>query len=542
MNRKKAIRNFAVLFVVVLLLLTFFSNTIMNYSLPEVETVPVGSGSVSQKVRCQGSVEVSNDVEITVTGSRKVKEVLVENGDQVTEGQVLITFEEEENSELQNAKETLEEMERNYKKSHMETSTDYTDDELAIKDAEESLAEAKTALEKARADEVALASAQNEVTAVQAQVDAKKQELSNLNVEAGSYPTLESYYEYVAVVETLQEELETAQAELALLTEETAIAVKQAEVDEIAANLAVAQSQVDAMAYVPDIHGRIAQTQADLDALNDQLTEKLTRVSELSAETSVKDAEATVKARQQTLDSLKRTFSQKLEEAALQKQKDEMDEAATVEALQKQRDLVKKLEEKNDFVDVKAKATGLISGITVKAGDEVTAETPLAYIQREDSGFVLTASVTKREADLLRVGNDAEVENVWGSEVYATVRSIRADPSNPNQSAIVKFDIRGDVMSGETLQLAVGEKSGRYDTVVPNNAVKDDADGKYVYVVKVRSTPLGNRYVVKRVKVEVTASDTANSAISGDISEWDNVVTNASKPLDNGQQVRLTEK
>ena len=60
-------------------------------------------------------------------------------------------------------------------------------------------------------------------------------------------------------------------------------------------------------------------------------------------------------------------------------------------------------------------------------------------------------------------------------------------------------------------------------------------------MVKVRATPLGNRYIVKKVKVEVVASDTINSAIQGEISEYDNVITNSSKPLDNGQQVRLSD-
>ena len=105
----------------------------------------------------------------------------------------------------------------------------------------------------------------------------------------------------------------------------------------------------------------------------------------------------------------------------------------------------------------------------------------------------------------------------------------------------MKFSVKGNVQVGETLQFAVGDKSNKYDTVVPNGAVKEDTDGNYVYVVKVRATPLGNRYIVKKVKVEVVASDTINSAIQGEISEYDNVITNSSKPLDNGQQVRLSD-
>ena len=37
-KRKDRIKNIAIIFLVIMLLLTFFSNTIMNYSLAEVET------------------------------------------------------------------------------------------------------------------------------------------------------------------------------------------------------------------------------------------------------------------------------------------------------------------------------------------------------------------------------------------------------------------------------------------------------------------------------------------------------------------------
>ena len=90
--------------------------------------------------------------------------------------------------------------------------------------------------------------------------------------------------------------------------------------------------------------------------------------------------------------------------------------------------------------------------------------------------------------------------------------------------------------------LSVGEKSLKSETVVPNNAVKEDSDGKFVLVVNVKGTPLGNRYTVQKKKVEVVARDSAHSALKGEIQPYDNVVTNASKPLENGMQVRLTEE
>ena len=79
-NRKHIVKKAAVIFLVAMLILTFFSNTIMNYSLPEVATEPVTTGTVSNKVRGQGTVETNSDLDVTVSGARVVKEVKVEAG------------------------------------------------------------------------------------------------------------------------------------------------------------------------------------------------------------------------------------------------------------------------------------------------------------------------------------------------------------------------------------------------------------------------------------------------------------------------------
>ena len=130
--RKKAIKRFAVIFTVILLLLTFFSNTIMNYSLPEVSTTTVSGASVQQKIRCEGEVEACKDKEINVSGESVVKEVLVESGDHVKKGDVLVTFDEEENTDLKKAEDDLKDMERDQAKNELELPKDYTDTLIGI--------------------------------------------------------------------------------------------------------------------------------------------------------------------------------------------------------------------------------------------------------------------------------------------------------------------------------------------------------------------------------------------------------------------------
>ena len=133
------------------------------------------------------------------------------------------------------------------------------------------------------------------------------------------------------------------------------------------------------------------------------------------------------------------------------------------------------------------------------------------------------------------------MENVWDEDLEAEVKSIKADPENPNQSSVVTFEVKGNVDVGQNLSLSVGDKSNRYDAVVPNSAIKEDSNGKFVLIVTVKGTPLGNRYKVKRADVEVLASDDTSSGVSGGVYEYDNVVTNSSKPLEEGMQVRLVE-
>ena len=60
-KRKETIKTVAIIFLAVLLVLTFFSNTIMNYSLVQVSTQMVESGTLTSRVRGSGVV-TSEDV------------------------------------------------------------------------------------------------------------------------------------------------------------------------------------------------------------------------------------------------------------------------------------------------------------------------------------------------------------------------------------------------------------------------------------------------------------------------------------------------
>ena len=85
------------------------------------------------------------------------------------------------------------------------------------------------------------------------------------------------------------------------------------------------------------------------------------------------------------------------------------------------------------------------------------------------------------------------------------------------------------------------QNSVYYDYIVPNSAIHEDNQGKFILIVESKQSPLGNRYVASRVNVDVLASDESVSAISAILLGYEYVITNATKPVSAGEQVRLAE-
>ncbi len=116
-KHREWVKTAAIVFLSVLLILTFFSNTIMNRSLPEVATQVVQSGSINAQIRGNGTISAEETYDVTISQSRKVQSVKARVGDEVKTGDVLFVLDPAESSELQSARETLETMELAYQQS-----------------------------------------------------------------------------------------------------------------------------------------------------------------------------------------------------------------------------------------------------------------------------------------------------------------------------------------------------------------------------------------------------------------------------------------
>ncbi len=321
-KRKERIKTILIIFLVLLLILTFFSNTIQNYSLPIVAAQYAGYGTITESVRCSGVVTANQNYEVIAEGSRVVESVEVKPGDKVREGDTLFVLEGTDSSEsVEAAEAAIADAELNYQKALLTAVPDYAAQNQEIANAREDLQSAIQALNDARnagstgVSDSAYASAVANAAAQSAKVSELTTAISML--DSGSVGSVPSGY---------RSSLETASA--ALRDAETALTTAQTAYDTLAAGIPVsstAQEGIIADFERAASEAQTAHTRAkeDYEASGGDLTLKR----------AMEDAEQAMLYAQQDVEAAKAALTDILaKEQDLQNAKSELDAAAAVKA------------------------------------------------------------------------------------------------------------------------------------------------------------------------------------------------------------------
>ena len=522
------VKNAAIIFLAVLLVLTFFSNTIMNRSLVEVATARVTDGSIVAKVRGTGTVTASGKHQVKASKTRTVRSVMVKAGQEVQTGDVLFVLGESDGDELEQAENTLRELQTSYQKAALSLPTfDYTAQNRAVSDAEEALSDAEAKCTEAQQlyDDMFAKYGNKELAAQLAEALAQLQ-----NAEDTMYQAQDAYDEryqkaYDAVV-AAQEAYDSDPSEANAAALEAAQQTLSGMSEESDPLLAAAKKQYDAAKAKYDA---LARQQENIDY-------KLIPYKD-ALDAAYDEYDKAYNVYSDALSSLEYTQAQNEKTLASA----QIDLASLADQISRQQEKIKSLAGEDDNTVV-ANVSGKIDTIDCTAGDTVTKDSLMCTIEVPDMGHTVSFSVTNDQAQRLRTGDTATVSNYyWGNTITATLTNIRTDPKNPQTNKLLTFDLEGDVTTGSELTLSVGQKSANYDTIVPNSAIRSDNNGSFVLAISQKSSPLGNRYIAKRVSIEVLASDDNNSAVVADLGNGDYVITTGSGPIKNGDQVRMAD-
>lgn len=561
-KRREWVKNAAIIFLSVMLVLTFFSNTFMNYSLPEVAAQYVQSGTITAKIRGTGTVESGDPYNVKITETRTISSVLVKTGDKVEKGDPLFLLEDKESKELTDAQAALDKA--------------MLDFELALLSGDIS----NSTFQNVQNGNVAsintyqsrIVAAEAEIDRWQKQVDEATNAINQLktaqvNVDAGGTPDTGSEQNKVNAAQAALNSDEVKIAKDKISEWQAAQATCQATIDKYNENIASSVSgngfvnQVTEDEYQLALKNReqyqslINERQAFINNNPDKVKaydEKVKALADAnkaladkqnSKENSTNSLTVQTQNWQTELDkrNIQLKAAQDTKEQLLKDISTELNLDYQLDSLQKQRDDIAKLQENAVGASIEAPISGTITSVTVKAGDEAQPDTALVTMQPEGKGFTMSFSVTNDQAKRLSVGDKADLVNSWRySDMDITLASIKPDTTDPGQKKLLTFDITGDeVTPGQSLNVSVGQKSANYDLIVPNSAIREDSNGKFILIVESKSSPLGNRYVATCVDVEVLASDDTQSAVSGALYGYEFVITTSTQPVEAGKLVRL---
>ena len=696
-KRREWVKNAAIIFLTIMLVLTFFSNTIMNYSLPEVATQYVQSGSITAKVRGTGNVEATDPYNVVVKGSRVISSVAVKQGDVVEKDQVLYYLEDKESEELTQAQKELDDLQLTYMKglfgnnvsseviskvangnidgfaslqakvadmqsrldaaekrvkectdalnnlslqstvnnnnadvNTIEAESAVTQADLDLSNAQNSAANA----EKAFTDKINAEKARvtNEINELKRQIEdvqtlingagsvtdtiisngditingssgdnsgdgsgnveingatfptdkttqlaeyrrkrneadalrnekldaiygaATSEEMEESNRYTGAkdinglkawidannkyedykdwlqdYSSAEAEYNYaVQMIAEAEENLSGYDSNVEMLAKlRQQLAVKEAELNNISA---ITYQPGDTVKSAQDKLNQARKKLADQTNAN--------KYTSASYQNQIANAEAALKNAQAVYDLLKEEQAEMNADINA-----ELDLSKTSKDIADKRAEIAKLKEESMGAAITAPVAGTVTSLTYKAGETTKPEEAAAVIQVEGKGYTMTISVTNEQARKVQVGDTAELQNAWYyDDAQVILAAIKPDPDKPGQNKLLEFNVTGaSIQAGQALNVSVGQRSTDYELVVPNSAVREDNNGKFILIVESKSSPLGNRYIATRVDVEVLASDDNNTAISAGLYGYEYVITTSTKPVEAGAQVRLNE-
>lgn len=195
-SKREWVKTAAIIFLAILLVLTFFSNTIMNATLPEVAAQQIEGGTINAKIRGSGTVGANETYDVTINQTRKIASVLVKVGQAVNAGDTLFLLEAQESDEVKAAQDELDQLELSYEKSLIDAGNNSAKENHEVQKARDAYNEAlalyhqystvdasQLAAEKTKAEQQ-LTLLQQASKVAQEQYDARTAEKSNLENQA----------------------------------------------------------------------------------------------------------------------------------------------------------------------------------------------------------------------------------------------------------------------------------------------------------------------------------------------------------------------
>ncbi|MBR5682561.1 MAG: biotin/lipoyl-binding protein [Ruminococcus sp.] len=552
-RRRELIKTLIIIFLAIMLVLTFFSNTIMNRSLAEISTESVGSGKLIERIRQTGYVESNQSYEVMIDGNRTIEKIHVKSGQEVKKGDVLFTVNTVSNEALDAAEEALETAKLSYEKNLLKVEpADYTKDNQKIRNLRNELNDLINKRDAAKANEGNVAAAKEAYRNNSAELKKLENEAAKLSstircIDMDDY--MEADVELAGDLTSLCAAWNSAETAYQAARE----AFEKAESDNAERAKAEMEAKEAERNTAKDTYDQSKKSVRDglasrMSEANNRIDELKAAIDEYNSENGSEKSESydtlaeSVKAKQNELEEAIIDLDKTKKTDSKTSQSEALDLQAEKKALDKLQEKYDKLKTESESTEIKSKYDGVVSSINVKLDDKATEGVAAAVIDIISEGFTVTLDgLDAEKVKKVKVGSEADITNSYGSDITAVLKEIKNSSAGARKKMLI-YTISGEVNSGDRLDLSVPCGSGTYDAIIPRSALCGPATEPYVLMVSSKNTPLGNRYYAEKVSVNVEAEDEISYAVSGGLNRGDYVITAASKLVEPGDQVRMKDK
>ncbi|MBR5868569.1 MAG: hypothetical protein IKZ21_03925, partial [Clostridia bacterium] len=442
-KNRKWVKWVAAAFVAVMLVLTFFSNTILNATLPEVSAKRVVMGTVSPQITGDGITEVAGLTNILADGMGEVTAVHVTTGQTVWAGVEVMEIQPKDDGTLAELKDQLADAELNYTRALLTASiSEGSSNELkrlntSLAAAQEQVSKAKayqsekkkldSEIAKAKTDLAEAEAAYKKAMAgVTADLENAQYVLSDAQATLANAETNVAYYEKLyAESEPENPELVAARKVLA----EAEDAVHNGENLLYGAQTAYTQKEREEL---PSFEAAREAKEA-VDEKKSALEEKYAGVPDLAA------AQAEVLSLQDQITSYKVSL-----EAA------DVEDEITALDLEQQKKQIEELETKLSELEARlepktivAEGDGVIAELPFLPGQSYEYGATLCAIHASADSYVMRVTIPVKMAEFAKPGTEAFVTNAQGGDYKAHLREVAPAEEDPTGSRDLIFDISG---------------------------------------------------------------------------------------------------
>ncbi|RED75089.1 efflux RND transporter periplasmic adaptor subunit [Cohnella phaseoli] len=213
--------------------------------------------------------------------------------------------------------------------------------------------------------------------------------------------------------------------------------------------------------------------------------------------------------------------------------------------------------------ELRAPFDGIVAEVLISEDQPPSLGQPMFRIVNAGKGYKLEIPLTNRLVTLFKAGDTVplviETEenkklNVKGRVMKVESRESYGKGNNAISAggqgdagadaeaakSILVLAVQGEgIQGGQTASLSYTKSSAKEMLLLPNKAIKEDADGKYVLTVEENKGALGNTFTVRKSYFHAADANELETAVERGLAPDVRIVTESSEPLQENNRVRL---